>query len=207
MESYSQNGEDLKILEYFKGRKGKLLSVGENDGITFSNAKLLIDNGWAATLLEPSSVFDDLMALHIDNPQIDCHKIGLSKETGTVKFWESENHVPNGTDKALVSSSDYFETKRWRNAGVKFQEKTIEVMSFSDFYEGIGRKKFNFISIDCEGVDWIILQQINLSEVECECLIIEWNGNKKLEMDYRIYVQNFGLKEIHRNAENIIYAR
>jgi len=207
MESYSQSKEDLKIARYFNGKTGTLLSVGENDGTMFSNAKLLIDLGWSAYLLEPATVFKDLEKLHKKNDKVKCFNIGLGTKTETVKFFESKNHVPDGDDRALVSSVNFDETKRWRDAGVEFFEGEIQLTTFKEFHEQVGKPKFDFITIDCESFDWEVLKQIDLKSVGCKCLIIEWNGDKGLEHKFRNHCAKYGLKEIHRNAENILYAK
>lgn len=204
--SYSQNQEDIKIADYFNGKIGNLLSVGENNGTMLSNAKLLIELGWSAWLLEPASVCADLFLLHKDNPKVHVFNYGLGLKDERVKFYESENHVPGGSDIALVSSTDYNETVRWREAGVKFNEREIQLVSFEKFWNVADKPKFDFISIDCEGNDWNVLQQINLSEVECKALVIEWNGNRELKYKFRTYCSQFGLKLIHKNAENLIFA-
>lgn len=204
--SYSQSKEDKKILRYFNGRTGTLLEIGANDGSFLSNSKLLIENDWSAHLVEPSTVFKDLKKLHKENKNVKCYNIGIGTKNEKVKFFESGNHVPNGTDKALVSSVKFEETKRWRDAGVEFTEREVELKTFKDFWEEIGKPQLNFISTDTEGYDWDILQQIDLKEVGCECLIIEWNGDKDLEKKFTSYCGKFGLKETHRNAENIIYS-
>lgn len=206
MVSYSQNKEDLKVKRYFGENKGTLLSIGENNGVDLSNAKLLIDNGWHAYLLEPSSVYNDLKDLYQGNDRVNTFGFGIGAKTGTVKFWESSEHIKGGKDKALVSSIDYKETERWRKSGVEFTEKTIEVKSFKEFWMEEGKPIFDFISIDTEGQDEVILKQINLKEVGCKCLVIEWNGDNKLEKSFTDYCNKFGLKEIHRNAENLIFA-
>jgi len=206
MNSYSQNKEDLKVLRYFKGRKGTLLSVGENNGIMLSNAKLLIEQGFSAYLLEPSTVFPELEKLHKGNKKVTCFNIGLGNKTQLVKFFESKNHIPGGDDKSLVSSVNYEETQRWRDSGVEFVEGVVQITTFKEFWESQGSPKFNFISIDTEGFDWDILQQINLKETGTEILCIEWNGDKDLESKFTSYCKKFGLKEMNRNAENLIYS-
>lgn len=203
VKSYAQNKEDLIILDYFKGEKGTLLSVGENDGKTFSNAKLLIDNGFKAYLVEPSSVFSKLEQLYKDNKKVKCYNFGLSFQTREVKFYESEEHVKGGSDKALVSTIHEHELRRWKN--VKFNEKTIKLVSTEEFLQDKG--KIDFISIDCEGEDWNILKEIDLTYYGVKCLIIEWNGDKKLKELYTEYCNHHGLKQIHQNAENLIFAK
>lgn len=205
MNSYSQNREDLKVLRYFNAKKGTVLEVGANNGTMLSNSKLLIEADWSAYLLEPASVFDTLQELHKDNPKVKCFNFGLGAKNQTVKFYESKNHVPNGADRALVSSTNLKETERWRKSGVEFEEKEIEVRTFNKFWNDEGQPVFDFISIDCEGLDYEILKQIHLKEVGCKCLCIEYNGDKMLLRKFSEYCAKFGLKEFHRNAENILF--
>lgn len=206
--SYSQNGEDLIILEYCRDRKikGTIVEFGANDGITLSNSKLLIDNGWNAILLEPSSVFYDLCKLHEDNSKVVCASQAIGAENGFIDFYESGAHVKNGNDKALVSTINPEEIKRWPN--VKFTKKTVSVIDFVTFCRTYVNtdQKLDCISIDVEGLDLDILIQIDLNEVGCKILVIEWNSIPSLARQFKSYCNKFGLKEIHRNAENLIFA-
>lgn len=207
MKSYSQNREDLFVLSYFGSHKGTLLEIGSNDGVTLSNSLLLIENGWHAHLIEPCSIFDQLDVLHKDNPRVECHYIGLGAENGLQILYESGAHVHNGNDHGLVSSLIKSETDRWRNSGVGFIENTVKIWDFKTFWSFIGNVKFDFISIDVEGVELIILQQIDLNEVGCKCICIEWNSNPELQIQFSHYILPFGFKLVHFNRENLIYVR
>ena len=63
---------------------------------------------------------------------------------------------------------------------------------------------YDFITIDAEGLDYDILKQIDLEHTQMICL--EWNSNKHTLALFRAYVPA-EMKEILRNAENVIYAR
>jgi hypothetical protein len=67
-------------------------------------------------------------------------------------------------------------------------------------------EKFSYITIDAEGYDWDILKQIDLAKYEVQMLCIEWNGDTELAEKYTQYCNQFGLSELHRNAENMIFA-
>lgn len=207
MKSYSQNKEDLIILDYFNSigiKDGVLLELGANNGIDLSNSKLLIDNGWSGVLVEPSSIFKDLNKLYLSNMNVQCFKVAIGSKDGKMKFYESGAHVPNGKDKALVSTLDAKEMKRWDK--VRFTEYDVDVVSFKTFLSNFTTPKFDFISVDCEGFDKIILKQIDLTALNCKCLIIEHNGDLNLIKFYTSYCAKHWLKEIHRNAENILFA-
>lgn len=205
MKSYSQNSEDLFIANYFGDQIGTLLSIGENNGLDLSNARLLIEKGWSAHPVEPSSVFYQLKRLYLQNDKVQCYNVAVGKEQGIVDFYESGCHVPNGTDKALVSTLDFNEMQRWPN--VEFNKIKVNVVPFNFLWEMTDFAKFDFISIDAEGFDWEILQQINLFAVECKCLIIEWNGNQELKENYKTYCRSFGMIAVVENAENLVFIK
>jgi hypothetical protein len=211
---YSQNEEDFIAYDYFNHREGasqlkNLLDIGANDGITFSNSKFLIENGWMGTLLEPSPVAcKKCCENHISDNYTCVYNFGIANETGEQDFLESASHLPNGNDIALLSSVPSRLTERWRNA-VTFTDSKAMFYTFADFekYYLMEEQKFPYITIDAEGYDWDILKQIDLEKFGVEMICIEWNGDTELEKKYTEYCNQFGLRELHRNAENMIFAK
>lgn len=57
-----------------------------------------------------------------------------------------------------------------------FTKTTVPGLTFASLLKIVEWSTFNFISIDCEGADWEVLQQINLTEVGCQMLCVEVNG-------------------------------
>lgn len=194
---YSQNKEQDYIVNYFNGYKGNLLDIGANDGKTFSNSLALIELGWSATLVEPSpSAFKKLKALHKGNDKVKCINRAVAKEAGTITLHDMGQHVGNG-DTSLLATTVEAEKDRW--IGTEFKEvkvKAIPYWTISDSYD--------FITIDAEGADIDILQQIDLSGVRMVC--VEWNNKPELAAAFRAIVPE-AMKEIYRSLENIIYAR
>lgn len=185
---YSQNQEEKFITEFFEGQTGTLLSIGENDGETFSNAKKLIEKGWAAVLVEPAeTVFPKLRALHAENIKVMCLQVAITDKNGTSNFHESGCHVPGGIDKALVSTISSEEMKRWK--GVEFKEYEVKTMDYRNLALLAGSPKFDFISIDAEGMDLTILKQINLKDTKLLC--IEWNSNQNIKSEIMDYCKKF----------------
>jgi FkbM family methyltransferase len=211
---YSQNEEETIAIDYFNHREGAsqlktLLDIGANDGVTFSNSKFLIENGWVGFLLEPSLIaYQKCVQNHKNNAENTfIYNFGIANETGEQDFLESASHLPNGKDIALLSSVPSKLTERWRNA-VDFKESKAMFYTFADFekYFLMEGEKFPYVSIDAEGYDWEILKQIDLKKYEVEMLCIEWNGDTELERNYTEYCNRFGLRELHRNEENMIFA-
>lgn len=207
MKSYSQSREDEFIQNYFGDQVGTLLSIGENDGLTMSNARALLEKGWSGHLVEPSSVFYNLKRLYLGNEKVQCYNVAISLDgvQGIADFYESGAHVPNGTDRALVSTLAFNEMQRWPD--VKFNTIKVNVVPFRFLWEMTDFAQFDFISIDAEGFDLDILQQIDLAAVGCKCLVIEHNGFINLKEAYKDYCRNFGLMPVLENAENIIFIK
>jgi FkbM family methyltransferase len=189
---YSQNNEEEIILNYFKDI-GRFLDIGAYDGVNLSNTRALSERGWGGICLEPSPrVYQKLFSNYETNDKVKCYKYALGNSDGTVNFWDNEN---------AVATMCVNELTRWQNE--MFIPIEVTVKTFETFYKE-NPFTFDFISLDAEGMDFDILKQIDLNKVGCKMLIVEWNGKEQLR--YVNYVTPFGLKLIHANAENLIFA-
>jgi len=215
---YSQNNEDEIVKAYFDDLNKnntfelpfELLEIGANDGSTFSNSRFLIENGWDAHLVEPSSVYDKLVDLYSEKKErvdeniqvIGIYNVAIGERNEIGDFYESGSILNKG-DSNLVSSAT--PDGKWMQE-TNFTKKSIKFMTFETFIKTYNIQILDFISIDAEGMDWAILSQINLHALHTKCVCVEWNGDPKLLTLYSDYCGEFGLKEIHRNAENVIFA-
>lgn len=198
---YSQGNEEQIIKDYFNGKNRlTLLDVGANDGKTFSNSLGLIEQGWEAYLVEPfPKAFKKLEQLHAGNSLVHCFPIAVAETTGKMTLHVNAPHIQG--DVGLLSTLVESEKERWN--GLQFKKQSVDCMDFKTFCALVGRKDFDFISIDAEGLDLAILKQIDLTSVSCVC--VEHNGKQIPE--FIEYCTGFGMKEIYRNAENIIFVK
>lgn len=206
--TFAQNKEDLVVSSYFGNYKGRLLDIGANDGITFSNSRLLILNGWSADLFEPSTAFGSIYSLYRDNPNVSCYPMGIATKTGVRTLYESGSHLADKSDIALLSTTKPTELKRWQ--GVDFRKKDANFISFIEWYDAaheIDPTPIDFISLDVEGMEMEILTQIDLNEVGCRCICIEWNSVKELGQQFDDDILPQGFSRHFVNAENIIYIK
>ena len=103
-------------------------------------------------------------------------------------------------DDSLLSTTVETEINRWN--GIKFKKIKVEAMNYNELFSGL---RFDFITIDAEGMDLAILQQIDLNASQTQMVCVEYNG---VNADaYIAHCAKYGLTEIHRNAENLIFAR
>ncbi len=204
MNSYSQNGEDLIAYKYFGDIEGNILSLGENNGKTLSNSLGLIERGWNAVLVEPcEKSFKELRELHKEQDFVFCYQYAIADKEGDFDFYESDTHLNNG-DYSLLSSLSPEEIIKWKPT-TKFIKTKVKAITFNQLLDRSPLKTFDLISIDCEGFDWAILIQMNLTELGCKMLIIESNSiddNKYIE-----YCGIFGMKLYHKNHENLIFVK
>ena len=207
---YGQNKEDevinnLIVSKYGSDFKGTILDLGANDGITLSNSRYFIENGWRGVLVEAGKLpYEKLMTTILPNTIAINSAIG--NQNGFLTFYESTNLL-NSNDVGLVSSLVADETQRWRNAGVGYSEYKVECFTWEFFRDKFHLKSQNFdiISIDIEGMDYDVLIQMDLTELECKVLCIEFNG--KDIQKYCDYALKHGMTLAHQNPENLIFLK
>ena len=208
---HSQNNEEKIVKDYFDtfypNINGRVLDIGANDGKTLSNSYSLInDYGWSGHLVEAGRTpYSALEALYKKNENVRTFNLALGTQDGELNFYESGNLLQKG-DVGLVSSLISTETERWKNSGIQYIEYTVKCMTWASFYHKCcANMVWDYITIDIEGMDYAVLSQINLSAHECKCLCVEWNGkDEKLFTDY---ASKHNLKLIHKNPENLIFAK
>jgi FkbM family methyltransferase len=207
---YGQNKEDEVIHQLITSKygnqfKGSFLDLGANDGITLSNSRFFIENGWNGILVEAGKLpYQKLMTTILPNTiAINC---AIGNQNGLLSFYESTNLL-NADDIGLVSSLVEDETQRWRKAGVRYVEYKVECFTWDSFRDKFHLKSQNYdiISIDIEGMDYDVLIQMNLEELECKVLCIEFNGNEMQK--YVDYASKYGMTLVHQNPENLIFLK
>ena len=209
MIDYSQNGEQKIILNYFKGQyKGSLLDIGANDGITLSNCRALIERGWNGVMIEPGpKSFKNLIRNNHGYPvlSVEC---AIGMETGEMELLESDSHLVKGNNNnlGLLSTLIKSEVERWKGTQ-KFTPVKVKVFDWKTFIKQLSLEdvKFDFISIDAEGLDVEILKQIDLTDVQMVC--IEFNSNEERKREIIHYCGAYGLYIHYENFENVILTR
>lgn len=198
---YGQRQEDKIIAAYFGSFAGTLLSIGENDGRTYSNVLHFIQQGWKAELVEPSPIaFRRLFKRHLYNDLVWCHQMAISQKTGKQRFWDSGELVGLG-DTGLVSTLHPKLVKQWRQTA--FCEMEVRTLTFSHLLTYCAHyQKYDLISIDAEGEDLAILQQMNLRALGCKCIVIEHGGDS---FTFHALLSAQGYRRLAQTEENLIY--
>lgn len=197
---YGQNQEDRIIAEYFGDFVGVFLSVGENDGITFSNTRYFMERGWKGICVEPSpSAYVRLKYEVKKFPGVYAYPFALSHTNGKMLFNESSSLLKKD-DVGLVSTFHSQEMERFKSV-CTYTPVEVQCFRWKTFLNRLKYKNFDLISIDIEGSELDVLPQIDLTDTRLVC--VEWNGKNK---DKFIEICT-GFKIIAENAENLIFAR
>ena len=202
MTKYSQNDEQTYILNYFANNApGHLLDIGANDGQTLSNSRALIEyKEWSGLLVEPSpTAFKKLSALYKDNDLVECLNVAIANEKGKIEFYDMESHLGNG-DTSLLSTAVVTELPKWA-ATTEFKKIKVKAVTYADIVD-----TYDFITIDCEGLDLDVLRQIDLKHTQMVC--VEHNSVRDIRNAIIDYCGKAGLiKKIYECMENVIMAR
>lgn len=200
--SYSQNEEERVILEYFKGHVGTFCDIGSNDGITFSNVRALAERNWTGIMIEPDpEAFKRLEALYLEYRGLYTYNYAIGNYNGKKILQKSSSLLKTG-DTGLVSTFHPSEMERFKSV-VQYEPIEVHIYTWRTALNRWAIRKFDFISIDCEGSEMEILPDIDLIETKMIC--IEWNGIQSLKTEYEKYLEGFKL--IYTSAENLIYGR
>lgn len=199
---YSQSEEEAVILDYFKDFKGSFLDLGSNDGQTLSNTRALAELGWKGVCVEPSpKAFERLKELYKSSDKVYCYNFAIGHTNKEIDFWESGNLIGR-EDVALVSTSNPEEMERF-NKVVKYEPIKVQCKRWKTFLNYSRLKTFDFISIDTEGSELVILEQMDLSEVSLAC--VEFNSKPELKLKFDYIFKDFKL--LYTSGENLIYGR
>lgn len=200
--NYSQNNEQQIILDYFKGQTGTFVSIGENDGITFSNVRALAERGWLGVMIEPDpEAFSRLEKLYLEYKGLYTYNYAIGDHNGKKILQKSSSLLKKG-DTGLVSTFNASEMERFKSA-VSYTPVEVQYYTWKTALNRWSIQKFDMISCDIEGDELKVLPDIDLTHTKLIC--IEHNGRNYLKLAYEKYLDGFKL--IYTSPENLIYVR
>lgn len=205
MKMHSQNKEEEVILNYFGSRVGTFLSLGENDGVTFSNVRALALRGWKGVMVEPSpKAYERLKTLYNGHKGFYIYPFAISDHNGKAMLQES-GPLCSAADVGLVSTFHAAEMDRFKRT-VSYDPVEVKTFTWKTFLNRLKIKEFTMISIDIESHEMAVLPDMDLSKTEL--LVIEHNSSEEKKKAYLECTSKYGMnKIIYESAENLIIAR
>jgi FkbM family methyltransferase len=189
---YSQHDEEKIILAHTP-LSGRLLDLGAYNALAFSNSRALIERGWSAVLVEPSAVpFAGLVEAYKTNDKITLMNCFAGSAWGLKKIYMTPDALTTGDE------ANY---QKWKAVG-QFREVIVPEVPLIQILLTAGQ--FDFLNIDCEGVSWELLKQINLKQFGCSLVCCEYDNHKE---EMRAWFEQHGFKVISENGGNLIAKR
>ncbi len=158
---FCQDNEEEIIVDFFNNKKnGFVIEIGAVDGLINSNSRFLISNlNWSGLLVEPNPFSYNLLKnLYRDNANIKLQNIAIfNKEDDNIEFHIYGEELIDSQGSTI---STIFKERATMQTGDKYN-KTIFVKSKTLknlFIENNILSRFDFLSVDCEGVDYEVLE-------------------------------------------------
>lgn len=195
----SQNNEEALISKYFGSHKGTFLDIGANDGVTLSNIWACVKRGWFGVCVEPSPAAFARLKRNMNPYEVEVFNVAIGATAGTMTLHDSGTHLKRG-DVALLSTLDHAHAQKW--AGHEFKPVDVEVITVRDLLAYASFPAFDLVTIDAEGLDLAILQQMDLTAMGVRMVIIEHEHSDIDAM--RSYCEGYGMRHYATNRQNLI---
>lgn len=199
--SYSQDHEDLFLINYFKNKnKGYYFDIGCHHPKRFSNTYLLYKKGWNGINIDANKWSIILFKWLRPKDQNLCTVISTSNDF--VTFYEFNDSAINGilSPRRVSKLKELgFIVKR----STQREPHTIqEVIEKYNIYE----KHIDFFKIDVEGLDFEIIKNLFLLKIDIELLMIEKASEQENNEIIKFLAVHY-FKIIYESKRNFIFKK
>lgn len=166
--SYSQCGEDLILQQLFMVlgiSKVSYLDVGAHHPTYLSNTYLFYENGSKGVCVEPDpALFKEFDKKRPHDTHLNC---GVGVEPGEADFFVMSTSTLNTFSKE--------EAERYQSYGQQRIMKTIRIKleTINEIIRQNFEKSPNLVSLDVEGLDYLILQHFDFAKYRPEVFCLE----------------------------------
>ena len=177
--TYAQQGEDLFIFNYMKKKKivnGTYVDIGAFHPIKYSNTCLLFNNGWSGLNIDLNQTAIDYF--DIVRPKDNNICCAISNKEEKIKVFINSIFSP-------INTINKKHAKKFNFASKNELSYTVKAKKFNS----ICKKKFDFLDIDIEGSDFMVLKSINLKYFKPKLICIEI-----LDINYLIKIKKYLIK-------------
>jgi FkbM family methyltransferase len=183
-ESRSQYRQDLFVLTQLNFKtEGYFVEFGATNGIDISNTYLLEKRfGWTGILAEPAAVW------HAELERNRCANI----EKRCVWAESDKSLLFNEVERAGLSTLDGFSDADFhgtaRETHRQYEVRTISLVDLLDQHHA--PQIIDFLSIDCEGSEFAILENFDFAKYRFRVIVCEHNFTPMREKIYQLLVSN-----------------
>jgi FkbM family methyltransferase len=198
--SKSQLGQDLKVIDFYKGKKnGYFVEVGANDGTTLSNSFLLEKSyGWKGICCEPNPC--QFQKLIKNRPNSSCCEYAIYGKSNEVVSFDIAN------DNSLLSGISNNIDIHKKSVDKNKDTILVKTMSLEDVLDKYKAPRFiDYISIDTEGSEYEILKPFNFNKYIFGLIDVEHNFVEPRRSSIRQLLINNGYVFVQENKWDDTY--
>jgi len=203
LKSYSQEGEDMILRRMFEGQEtGFYVDVGAHHPKRFSNTYFFYKQGWRGINIDamPGSM---KLFKKIRSKDINLEKAIADKKQDLTYYIFNEPAL-NGFSK------DLSEKRNDKSSYFIKSTKDIETSTLEEVLdENLPMNQIiDFLSIDVEGLDFVVLKSNNFEKYKPKVILIEILGSSLFEIkDNEIFkfLQNFGYSVYAKTVNTYIF--
>lgn len=191
MRSYAQDGEDLLLDELLgKKRAGFYIDVGAAD--FYGNTQFFYERGWRGVNIEPHPY--SYQRLVANRPyDMNVHS-GVAEIEGELTFYAVPERKTRSTFHKHVAD----------NCGFPYETISVPVAPLHVLLDGVS-SEIDFMSIDTEGSDEIVLRTNDWSKHRPRLILIETVSPAKTP--WEAFLESCGYDYVARTKYNAVYRR
>lgn len=195
---YSQNSEQLFIMDYFSDKpNGVFIDIGAYDTEKFSNVRALYERGFKGTLVEPAPAnYKGIAESYAADEEVTVLNVAIGENSGVIDFYDCNGDA--------ISTTDESHKAKWEAAGVKYTKIQVPQMGVVEFFNKYG-KNCNMLSIDTEATNMVVFNNIEDWVWNQVSLLVIEHDNCQEEIEEKL--KSFGFSTLYINSENIILAK
>jgi len=168
VKSYSQEGEDRILQRMFEHKgHGFYVDVGAHHPRRFSNTYLFYRRGWSGINIEPNPDVAD--AFRRERKRDINLQMGISDHQGSLAYYLFSDPALNSFNRELATSR--VANSRWRALGTK--EIPVHRLDSVLRQHLPPDVKIDFMSVDVEGMDMVVLQSNDWDLFRPTCVLVE----------------------------------
>lgn len=180
--TYSMDGEDLFIDNFFKNKTGLYVDVGAYHPLELSNTYLLYKRKWKGINIDINSLsieyFDFLRPNDINL------NLGVARKNSTKIIYFQKNKSPLNTLNLMHAKKIFSNTFKQKKIKTKTLTNILDKTKFK-------RKEIDFLNIDTEGSDLEVLKSLDFKKYKpkliCVELIDHFGPDQKKIKKHKIY--------------------
>ena len=169
--SYSQEGEDMVLRSFFEGAKnykGFYVDVGAHHPYRYSNTNYFYKKGWKGINIEPTP--GAIKPFNIFRKRDINLNIGISDTSGKLLFYCFNEPALNGFSKEVSEERDKTSTRYKIIKEIEVETQPLSAVLDKYLPEN---QQIDFLSIDVEGLDLLVLKSNNWQKYKPGYILVE----------------------------------